>query len=100
VTLVSGLLFIVILLLKAPGTIDLENPVATNVGAFLPESLPKALLSLGKSLDIFSLWVLALIAIGFAAVNPKWLKGKALGIAVAVWAIWVVVKMGGAWIFS
>lgn len=100
VTLVSGLLFIVILLLKAPGTIDLDNPVATNVGAFLPESLPKPLLSLGKSLDIFSLWVLALMAIGFAAVNPKRLKGKALGIAFAVWAIWVVVKMGGAWIFS
>ena len=100
VTLLSGALLILILLLKAPGTVDIDNPVATNVGAFLPESVPKPLLSLGKSLDIFSIWMLALIAIGFTAVNPKRLKGKALGIAVAVWAIWVVVKMGGAWIFS
>jgi len=100
VTLVSGVLFIVILLLKAPGTIDLENPVATNVGAFLPETVPKALQSLGKSLDIFSIWMLLLIAIGFSAANPKKLKGKALSIAIAVWAVWVALKMGGAWIFS
>lgn len=95
-----SLLFILILFLKAPGTVDLENPIATNVGAFLPESTPKALMALGKSIDIFSLWTLLLVSIGFAAVNPKKLKGKALTIAVAVWAVYTAVKMGGAWIFS
>lgn len=100
VSILSTLLFIVILYLKAPGTIDLENPVATNVAAFLPESVPKALQSLGKSLDIFAIWILVLISVGFAAVNPKRLAGKALAIAVSVWAVWVAIKMGGAWIFS
>ncbi len=95
-----SLLFILILYLKAPGTVDLENPIATNVGAFLPESTPKALMALGKSIDIFSIWSLLLISIGFAAVNPKKLKGKALSIAIAVWAVYVALKMGGAWIFS
>jgi hypothetical protein len=95
-----SLLFIVILYLKAPGTVDLENPIATNVGAFLPESTPKALMSLGKSVDLFSIWTLFLISLGFTAVNAKKLKGKAFTIALVVWAIFTAVKMGGAWIFS
>jgi hypothetical protein len=100
VTLLSSLLFILILYLKAPGTVDLDNPVATNLGAFLPESTPKVLMSLGKSIDIFSIWMLLLIAMGFTAVNPKKLKGKSLSIAISVWAVYVAIKMGGAWIFS
>jgi len=95
-----SLLFILILYLKAPGTVDLDNPIATNVGAFLPESTPKAIMSLAKSIDLFSLWTLLLISVGFTAVNPKKLKGKALSIAVTVWAVYVAIKMGGAWIFS
>jgi len=100
VTLLSGVLLILILVLKARGTVDLENPVATNVGAFLPESTPKALQSLGQSIDIFSIWMLGLFSIGFTAVNPKKLKGKALSIVIAMWAVWVGLKMAGAWISS
>jgi len=100
VSLLSSLLFVLILYLKAPGTIDLDNPIATNLGAFLPESTPKPLMSLGKSIDVFSFWTLLLISIGFATFNPKKLKGKSLGIAISVWAIYVAVKVGGAWIFS
>src|SRR5215469_1639226 len=95
-----SLLFILILYLKAPGTVDLDNPIATNVGAFLPDSTPKALMSLAKSIDIFTIWTLLLLSLGFTAVNPKKLKGKAFGIALAVWAVYAAVKMGGAWIFS
>ena len=100
VSVLSSLLFILILYLKPPGTIDLDNPVATNLGAFLPESTPKALMALGKSIDVFSLWTLLLISIGFATFNPKKLKGKSLSIAISVWAVYVVIKMGAAWIFS
>jgi len=100
VGLIGTVFLILILFLKPPGTIDLENPVATNIGAFLPDSTPKALMALAKSIDIFSIWTLLLIAIGFAAVNPKKLQGKSLGIALSVWAVYVACKMGFAWIFS
>jgi hypothetical protein len=100
VSLLGSLLFVLILYLKPPGTVDLENPVAANLGAFLPESTPKALLALGKSIDIFSIWTLLLISVGFAAVNPKKLQGKSLSIVIAVWAIFVACRMGFAWIFS
>jgi hypothetical protein len=95
-----SLLFIVVLYLRAAGTVDLENPVATNVGAFLPESTPKALMALARSFDVFSIWTLFLISFGFAAVNPKKLKGKAFGIAASVWVVYVVIKTGLTWVFS
>jgi len=100
VGLISTVFLILILFLKPPGTIDLENPVATNIGAFLPESTSKALMALAKSVDIFSIWTMLLIAIGFAAVNPKKLQGKSLSIVLSVWAVYVACKMGLAWIFS
>ena len=100
VGLIGTLFLILILYLKPPGTIDLDNPVATNIGSFLPESTPKALMSLGKSVDVLSIWSIFLISIGFTAVNPKKLSGKALGIVLSVWGVYVVCKMGLAWIFS
>jgi len=100
VSMLGSLLFTLILYLKPPGTIDLDNPVATNLGAFLPDSTPKPLMSLGKSIDVFSLWTLLLISIGFVTFNPRKLKGKSFSIAISVWAVYVVIKMGGAWIFS
>jgi len=100
VSIISSVFLILILYLRAPGTVDLQNPVATNIGVFLPESTPKALASLGQSIDIFSIWILLLISIGFTAINPRKLKGKSLSIAIAVWAAYVAVKMGFAWILS
>ena len=101
VLIISSLLLILILFLKPPGTLDVDNPVATNLGAFLPDGSAKWLLALGKSVDIFNFWLLALIGIGFAATNPRKLKtGSAIGIAFAVWFAFVVCRVGVAFIFS
>jgi hypothetical protein len=99
--LVSSLLFILVLYLKPPGTVDMENPVATNLAAVLPDDSAKWLVALLKSFDIFTFWTLVLLAIGFATTNPKKLKGsKAFTIAFSVWALYVVCRVGAAWIFS
>jgi Yip1 domain len=101
VGLVSAPLFLLVLFLRPPGTLDPENPVVTNVAAFLPEDSAKWLLALCKSLDIFTIWTLILIAIGFAAVNPRKLKGaSSFGIAFAVWGTYVVLRTIWAFIFS
>lgn len=101
VFVLSSILFVIILFLKPPGTLDIENPVATNVGAFMPDGTSKALLALGKSIDIFTIWLLVLVGIGFAATNPRKLKtGSAIGIAFTVWAVFVVCRVGWAFIFS
>lgn len=99
--LVSSPLFILILYLKPYGTADLENPLAANLAAFLPEDSAKWLLALCKSIDLFTFWTLILVAIGFAALNPKKLKGsKTFTIAFTVWAAYVVCRVGWAFIFS
>jgi Yip1 domain len=99
--LVSTPLFLLILFLKPRDTIDIENPVATNVAAFLPGEPAKWLFTLCKQIDIFTIWSLILLGIGFAAVNPKKMKtGKALGIAFGVWIAFVIVRTGIAWVFS
>jgi len=101
VGIVSTPLFLLVLFLKPPGTIDPENPLATNLAVLLPDESSKWLVALCKSFDIFSIWMLILIAIGFAAVNPRKLKGaKPYTIAFTVWAIFVVIRTGWAFIFS
>jgi len=99
--IVSTPIFLLILFLRPPGTMDVDNPVATNIAAFLPEESAKWLVALCKSFDIFTFWTLILLAIGFAAVNPRKLKGaKAFTIAFSVWAVYVLCKTGWAFIFS
>lgn len=99
--LVSSPLLILTLYLKPFGTADLENPLATNLAAVLPDDAAKWLVALCKSFDLFTFWTLILLAIGFAAVNPKKLKGaKSFTIAFGVWAVWVICRVGWAFIFS
>jgi hypothetical protein len=99
--LVSSPLFILILYLKPYGTADLDNPVAANLAAFLPDESAKWLVALCKSIDLFTFWTLILLAIGFAAVNPRKLKGaKPFVIAFSVWAVFVVCRVAWAFIFS
>jgi hypothetical protein len=101
VSILSSLLFILILFLKPPGTVDLENPVAANLGAFLPDGTSKPLVTLGTAIDLFSFWIICLIGIGFSAFNPRKLKtGGAIGIVFVVWAVYEAVRVGISFIFS
>jgi hypothetical protein len=101
VFVLSSILLVIILFLKPPGSLDVENPIATNLGAFLPEATSKWLMTLGKSIDVFTFWLLVLIGIGFAATNPRKLKtGSAIGIAFSVWLAFVVCRVGISFIFS
>lgn len=100
-SILSTAIFLLVLFIKPVGTFDLDNPVATNLGVLVPEDAAKWLMALGKSVDIFSFWMLILTAVGFAAVNPRKLKfGQSFAIALGVWAVFVLVKVTWAWIFS
>jgi hypothetical protein len=92
---VAGLLGVVVLLLKDPSTIDIENLVASNAGAFLDSDAPRRMRALAVSLDIFSVWSVALLAIGYRAVNPRRISvAMALSIVLGVWLLGVLVKVG------
>ena len=98
---VGGLLALLLLFIKEPADFDLQNPLASNLGAFLdPNAVPAWLVSLGSSLDVFVFWSLLLLATGLAAAARKLSWSKALTWVVAPWAVWLVVKVGWAWIWS
>jgi hypothetical protein len=99
--IVSSPLILIVSLLKRPGEVDPEHLLASNIGEFLSSDTPKWLLKIADSLDIFSFWLMALLAIGFAAANPKKIsKGGAFGVVLGVWAVWVLVKVCWAAIFG
>jgi hypothetical protein len=94
---ITSILAMIILPLKTYGDVDPENIVATSLKAYLPETAPKPLLALGGSLELFWIWCLVLIAIGFMAANPRKVKpGAAFGIVFGLWAIWVLAKVAWA----
>lgn len=98
---IASLLGVLILCLKPPDQIDLQNLVASNAGVFLSSDAPKWLLSLCTSLDVFTFWVLGLMAFGYSAVRPKKIKfGSALTWIVGIWVVFVLVKVGFAAMFS
>jgi hypothetical protein len=53
------------------------------------------MMTLMTSLDAFAIWVIVLMAIGFAAASPKKVSfAKGLTIVAAVWALWVLIHVG------
>jgi len=95
--LISSVLAIVVLLIKAKGDVDPEHFLASSLSAYLPDPSPVWLDKLGQSIEVFWIWSLALIAIGFSMANPKKIKpGAAYGIVFGLWLLWVVCKVGWA----
>lgn len=97
----ASVLIFVTLALKPYGDVNPETMLASHPGAFLSPDSPAWMLSLLSSFELFWLWTIVLLGIGYAAVNPKKLTtGKAIGIVVGVWLAWVVLKTGASFIFS
>lgn len=99
--LIYYLLAIPILFIKDPATIDINNMVASNPGALLSDDSAKWLVALLSSVDIFSLWTIILLAIGFKTADPKKLSfGKAFAVVLLVWLLAVAIKVGAVAMFS
>jgi hypothetical protein len=78
-------------------SIDIRNPTATvptNIGAFLGSGTSPILKSLAGSIDVFSIWSIILLSIGFAAIaNSRKIKpGKTATVVIGVWLIGVLLK--------
>jgi hypothetical protein len=72
-------------MLKDPSAIDPENYLATNLAAVISPDTPAWQMVPLVFLDLFAIWVLILVAVGFSAADPKKLPfGKSIGIAVGV----------------
>lgn len=93
--LIGALLGILILYIKPPDQIDVQNLVASNVGAVLSSDSPKWLQSLGGSIDVFSFWIIGLMAFGYSVARPKKISmSTGLTWIILVWAVYVLFKVG------
>jgi hypothetical protein len=98
VGLISSLLFVIVLYLKSPEEIDIQNLVGSNLAALLTsmlgkDGLPKIIMNLARWIDVFALWMVGLLSIGFAAVSEK-LKTRTA--AWVVGGIYVLVALCGS----
>jgi hypothetical protein len=98
----AALLTGIVILLKNPDDFDLQNPLMFNAGAFMdPEHGSKFLHSVATSVDMFSFWVILLMAIGVKAGAGKKLSfGGALFVVMLPWAVYVLGKSALAGLFG
>ncbi len=95
-TVLQTLLSMVVLLLKDPDEFNLQNPLMFNVGAYLSPDSSAALRAFGSSIDLFSLWIIVLLAIGVSSTARKVSFGKALLTIMVPWALYVCLKTAAA----
>ena len=81
--------------------INLADPagfVPSNLAVFLPTGSSPVLGAIAGSLDVFTIWYLILLAIGFTAIagTRKFKTSKAVALVFGLWGIWVLVKVGFA----
>lgn len=73
----------------------LDAITMTNLGAFFSsKDLPRGLHSVLASIDLFTIWFLILLAIGFSAISKRIPTKKAAKIILVVWILWIAVKAG------
>jgi hypothetical protein len=85
--LIRGILGVIVMLAKGSVSIyDLQNPVMSNLGfLFDPKTNPLAY-AIGSSVDLFNIWSLVLLIIGFAAMS-RLPRVRAAVIVVVLWII-------------
>lgn len=99
--IISGLLGIVIICLKDPATVDLQNIVVANASAFISPDAARWKIMLLSSIDIFTFWEMFLMAIGFGVAAPRKLTtAKAFATIFVIWLVWVAIKVGATAAFS
>lgn len=96
-------------LITLPLVISRESidPAAAQGGSFLtsnlsflaPEDASRAVESLLGSLDLFTLWSVVLLTIGYSVVG-RLSKGTAAGLVVGAWIVWIAAKAGLAALFT
>ena len=95
-SLLSAGLSILVMYLKPADEFDLSNPLMVNAAAFLPAASATWMKALGAAFDLFTFWSMALMAIGFAAAAKRMSTGKAFGMILVPWALYVILSVGGA----
>jgi hypothetical protein len=95
--LATVLLSVSILLSADPNTINFTaNPMPTNPGFFMDPQGSKFLYGLASGIDVFRIWTVALLGLGFSAASPnrKLRVGTAITTMLVIYGILVLIGAG------
>jgi hypothetical protein len=99
VSIISIPVTLTVLSLKGDWNVDPNQAVQANLGLLLDKSTAaKPLWALFSSIDVFVLWMIFLLAVGFGVASRKPTSSALWGVAIP-WAIIVLCKIGWAAIF-
>src|SRR4051812_41392610 len=99
VALVATPLTLLILSLRGEWSVDPRTVIQANPAGFLEkDAVAKPVHALLDALDLFSAWTLFLLAAGYAATARRSVGSAAIGV-LALWGIYVVLKVGLAAVF-
>jgi len=98
-SIISSTIFVLVLFIKDPRDITFQNMnslVSSNLGSIIAllageNALPKFLMGLARSVDLFAIWMIALLAIGYSAVSKKLRTSTAATWLVACYAVVAVI---------
>jgi len=77
-----------------PEGFDINNPVATNAAYFLdPETTGKFVRSMASSLDVFVIWSIVLIGIGYSCTS-KVKRSTAIIVVACLYLVWKLIASG------
>jgi hypothetical protein len=77
---------VVILTRKSLSIVDLQNPLMSNLGFLFDPRTKPLQFALASSVDLFTIWSVVLLVIGFAAVS-RLSRGRSAGIVVGWWIV-------------
>ena len=80
-------------------TFNLNNPVATNPAYFMDPAASPFLYGLASALDVFVIWSIILIALGFSC-NSKLTRGTTLSVVAGWYIVYKLASSGMAALFS
>jgi hypothetical protein len=98
---IKNIIGLVILLVRSPDSIDIQNLVPSNYGALVHEGAATWMLALMSRLDFFNFWTIALIALGFWQISPRRFNYAAcVTIVACMYLVYVLVVVGFTAAFS
>jgi hypothetical protein len=75
---------------------NMQNAIGTNPGFYLADSdLPKVLIALLSSIDLFAIWTAVILTIGVSTV-AEIKRGAAAAVVCGCWVLVILLKMAGA----
>jgi hypothetical protein len=95
----STVVAVCVLLLKAPDTVDPEHLLITNPGAFMGEGTSTILTALLSQVDLLRFYGLFLAAVGLRKM-ARLSSGSAWGVVISLWLIGAVLKIVSAALFG